>query len=100
MEVTSSQIVEELISSENKQLPTATDIQNWLVSHIAEILEIKSDQIDVEVPFDDYGLGSAAAIGLTGELEDWLTYELDPTLLYDYPTIADLSQHLAEEIAG
>ncbi len=34
---------------------------------------------------------------MTGDLEDWLGCELDPTLLYDYPTIDALAWHLAEE---
>jgi acyl carrier protein len=38
------------------------------------------------------------AIGLTGDLEDWLGTRLDPTLLYDYPTVAALAKHLAIEL--
>jgi acyl carrier protein len=34
---------------------------------------------------------------MTGDLEDWVERKIDPTLLYDYPTIEALSQHLAEE---
>lgn len=49
------------------------------------------------LPFDRYGLDSSVAVGLTGDLEDWLETKLDPTLLYDYPTIEGLSQHLADE---
>jgi acyl carrier protein len=78
-------------------LRTASEIQAWLVSYLAEQLEIDADDIDVAIPFDRYGLDSTTAIGLTGDLEDWLGYRLDPTLLYDYPTIEALVQHLSEE---
>lgn len=81
----------------SKKPPTATEIQAWLVSYLAEVLEIESDQIDVTIPFERYGLDSSAAVGLTGDLEDWLLTELDPTLMYDYPTIEALAQHLAIE---
>ncbi len=80
-----------------KESPTEAKIQGWLVSYLAELLEIDSDEIDVTIPFDRYGLDSSALVGLTGDLEDWLGRELDPTLLYDYPTIDALVQHLIEE---
>jgi acyl carrier protein len=72
------------------------NIQAWLVSYLVKALEIEPNQIDVTISFDRYGLDSAAAIGLTGDLADWLGRDLDPTLLFDYPTIEALAQHLAE----
>ena len=70
-----------------KKLPTQIEVQNWIVNYLAELLEVDPDSIDVKIPFDRYGLDSSAAIGMTGELEDWLGTEIDPTLLYDYPTV-------------
>lgn len=78
--------------------PTATEIQVWLVSHLAEQLEINSNEIDVTITFERYGLDSSAAVSLSGDLEEWLGCEIDPTLLYDYPTIEALARHLAEEL--
>ena len=75
--------------------PGEAEIQEWLVSYLAQLLEIEPEEIDVTIPFDRYGLESAAAAGLTGDLEDWLGCELDPTLLYDYPTIAAIAEYLA-----
>ncbi|MBP5972510.1 acyl carrier protein [Brasilonema sp. CT11] len=80
-----------------KQPPTATEIQVWLVSHLAEQLEMNSNEIYVTIPFERYGLDSSAAVSLSGDLEDWLGCEIDPTLLYDYPTIEALARHLSEE---
>lgn len=81
-----------------KQLPTQMEIQAWIVNYVAELLEVKPNKIDVTIPFDRYGLDSSAAVGLSGDLEDWLDEELDPTLLYDYPTIKSLSEHLVESL--
>lgn len=81
----------------HKKPPTATEIQAWMVSYLAELLEIEPDEVDAKIPFDQYGLDSAAAVGMTGDMEDWLGQRLDPTLLYDYPTVEALAQHLAEE---
>jgi acyl carrier protein len=78
--------------------PDVNAIQQWLVNYLAEILEIEPGEIYITVPFDQYGLNSSVAVGLTGELEEWLNIALDPTLLYDYPTVKALAQKLAETI--
>lgn len=74
---------------------TATAVQEWLTHYLSNLLDIKPDDIDVETPFEGFGLDSAAAVAMTGDLEDWLRVELDPTLVYDYPTVEKLSNHLA-----
>ncbi|MEL6553181.1 MAG: acyl carrier protein [Cyanobacteria bacterium J06621_11] len=70
-------------------------IRQWIVIYLSDLLEISANEIDTEIPFDSYGLDSSAAIGLTGDLEDWLGQEVDPTLLYDYPTVESLVDYLA-----
>ena len=80
------------------QLLTRTKIQEWLVSYIAEMLEIQPDEVHVNTSLECYSLDSTMAVGMTADLEDWLGYELDPTLIYDYPTIEALTQHLTEEL--
>ena len=87
-----------------QQPPTAVEIQAWIVDYLADLLEIDPDEVDIRISFDRYGLDSSVAVGLTGDLEDWMEIKLDPTLLYDYPTIESLAQHLAKdfkvEVAG
>ena len=75
---------------------TATAIQDWIVDYLVKSLGVGRDTIDLQAPFDELGLDSAAAIALTGELEDWLGRKLSPTLAYEYPSIDELSRHLAE----
>ncbi|KST62478.1 acyl carrier protein [Mastigocoleus testarum] len=79
----------------SKQSPTVAQIEAWMISYLAELLEVEPDEVDPTLPFDSYGLDSSAAVGLTGDLEDWLGHKLDPTLLYDYPTVEALAKHLA-----
>ena len=74
------------------------EIQDWIIDYVANLLEIDPEDIDTTIPFDRYGLDSSAAVGLTGDLEDWLGLEIDPTLLYDYPTIESLAGHLGSEL--
>ncbi len=82
---------------DSASLRSAEEIQQWLVDYLANVLEKSADDIDVTVPFDDFALDSATAIGMTGELEDWLGKHVDPTLVYDYPTIEQFSKCLADE---
>jgi acyl carrier protein len=90
--------LQNLESTTLKQIPTAKEIQEWIVAYLADLLEIESEEIDVTIPFDRYGLDSSAAVGMTGDLEDWLKTEIDPTLLYDYPTVEALVKHLSLEL--
>ncbi len=106
MEIQNLQVTMPTVSSNQAALkgdatktpPTAAEIKDWIVSYLAELLEIEPDEVDVTIPFDRYGLDSSAAVGLTGDLEDWLGRELDPTLLYDYPTAEALVQHLSLQL--
>jgi acyl carrier protein len=77
----------------NKSTPTALEIQTWLREYIAQILETTSDQIDITVTWDRYGLDSSAAVGMIGDLSTWLAIDLEPELLEDYPTIQSLADY-------
>lgn len=72
-------------------------IQSWLLSKISELLAMDADDLDVSEPLSTYGLGSIAAVSLTGDLEVWLGLELAPTLVWEYPTIEALTEYLASE---
>ncbi len=72
------------------------EIEEWLVNAIAGALEIDIDEIDTGTPFERFGLDSVAVIGLTGELGEWLDQQVEPSLLYDYPTINALVKYLSE----
>src|SRR2546421_12667769 len=78
----------------DEQRYTVEDIQAWIVAKLAEYLHMKAGDIDIHEPFATYGLASVDAVGLSGELEEWLGRELAPTLLYDYPSIESLGKYL------
>ena len=79
-------------------LLTPEQIQEWLISYLANLLDMDEEDIDIDEPFDRYGLDSASAVGLMGDLGTWIKQDFDPTLIYDFPTIASLSNHLISEI--
>jgi len=79
---------------EHENNHTKESIEEWLISYLAENLKINQDEMDVDIPFDRYGLDSSTATIMTGDLRDFMGFEIDETLPYDYPTIESLSQYL------
>ena len=88
-----------MIMTTSAKLTTKDSIQNWLISAIARSLKIDADEIDTSVAFDRYGMDSVVAVQLTGELQKEINQDLSPTLMYDYPTIEALCEHIAEQLA-
>ena len=70
-------------------------IQNWLIENLAQRLGVPASEIDVNEPFASSGLSSVAAVSLSADLEDWLSIKLSPTIVYDYPNIAELARYLS-----
>lgn len=77
---------------------TAEDITAWIVDWIARELEIPAADIDPTRSILDYSLSSVSATILVGDLEEWLEIELTPTLVWDFPTITEITAHLLSEI--
>ena len=75
----------------------SSEIQTFLLTRIASILEMDASTIDPRQPFTYYGLGSVQAVSLTGDLETFLNRNLAPTLAWDYPTVELLANHLAND---
>lgn len=73
---------------------TSQGIQKWLISWLCEELNVEAQEIDVNEPFVNLGVSSRQAVVLMGDLENWLGFEIDPSLAWEYPTIQDLSEYL------
>jgi 8-amino-7-oxononanoate synthase len=76
---------------------TEAEISSWLVAKLALLLEIDSSEIDRQQDLTDYGLSSVDAVNLSGDLENFLGRRLSPTIVWEYPTVAELSQYLASD---
>ncbi|NEO99493.1 MAG: acyl carrier protein [Symploca sp. SIO2E9] len=82
----------------NLKSPLAAElIQEWLIANIAEQIGAEVDEIETSERLDSYGLDSAQAMLLAAKLEEFLGFELSPTLVWHYPTIEAFSERLAEE---
>lgn len=78
---------------------TREQAEQFLVDALAKLIKVKPSEIDTSIAFDRYGLDSAGAVELTGRIGEWIGKELEPTLLYDYPTIDRLTEFVAQEAA-
>jgi len=87
-------IADEAESSGGK---SADDIQDWIIEYLAKELDATPSSIDPSATFDSFALDSATAIGMTGDLENWMGTRIDPTIVYDYPTIEQFSNYLANQ---
>jgi acyl carrier protein len=77
----------------------ANEIRAWLVGWIAREIRVEARQVEVDEPFVNLGLSSRQAVSLSGDLEDWLGVEVEPSAAWDHPSIAALSSHLARAAA-
>ncbi|MEM8827845.1 MAG: MupA/Atu3671 family FMN-dependent luciferase-like monooxygenase [Cyanobacteria bacterium P01_G01_bin.19] len=73
-------------------------LQNLIKNKLANKLKIDANSIKSHANFVSYGLDSVMAVELIQDLEDYFNQPLEVTLLWDYPTIASLAQHLAPSI--
>lgn len=71
-----------------------TAIRDWCVAALARLLDLPAAAIRPDAPFVQLGLDSASATYFIVELEDWLGVELDPEIVFEHPSIADLAGHL------
>ncbi|NJN88742.1 MAG: acyl carrier protein [Leptolyngbyaceae cyanobacterium SL_7_1] len=65
------------------------------MNYLARSLQVNSNDIDPGKAFATYGLDSAVAVSMTTDLGDWLELDLEVMLLWEYPTIASVSEYLA-----
>ncbi|MFJ8630150.1 acyl carrier protein [Streptomyces sp. NPDC093568] len=78
---------------------SAESLGRWLTDCVATHLGRPADAIDTSLPLSDYGLDSLYALSVIAELEDHLDISLDPTVMWDNPTIDALSKALVKELA-
>ena len=74
------------------------ELEQWLVDWL--VARGGGCPADPTATFASYGLTSADAVGLAGELEEYLGRSLEPTLAYDHPTPRALASALAGDEAG
>jgi acyl carrier protein len=70
-----------------------TGFETWLTRTVADLLGLPD--VDRDLPLTELGLSSREAVALTGRISDQLGIPVEPTLLWERPTIRELTCHLA-----
>ncbi|MEU8852909.1 acyl carrier protein [Streptomyces sp. NPDC048564] len=75
-----------------------SEMQSWLVERVAEYLPDLGEAVDPHRQLGEYGLDSIAVVAFAADVEEQLGIAVDPTAIWDYPTISELAQYLAGEL--
>jgi acyl transferase domain-containing protein/acyl-CoA synthetase (AMP-forming)/AMP-acid ligase II len=76
------------------QTESVAEIELWLTSKIAEMQQVRLEDIDSRQPWAVYGLDSVKAVIVAFELSEWMGIPIPPTIVYDYPSIRALAEFL------
>jgi acyl carrier protein len=83
------------LQTADSQRPSEDEIQAWLIAYLSELLEMDAAEFRIDDALASYGLDSSGAVGLAGDLSEWLGIKLEAELLYNYPTIESLARFVA-----
>ena len=78
---------------------TREEIATWLTERVAYFLERPPAEIDPGVELVELGLDSVYALTLCGDIEDRFDLEVDPTIVWDHPTIRSLAHGISDRLA-
>ncbi|MEV0224704.1 SDR family NAD(P)-dependent oxidoreductase [Streptomyces sp. NPDC050704] len=70
----------------------AEGVRAWLTSAVAEAAGLAETAVDPERPIAEFGLGSRQLVTLTTDLAEWAGRPLDPSLVFNHPTIAEIAE--------
>lgn len=86
-----------LLSAEPGQA-RRTLLENYIREQVARVLGLAAARIDVQKPLRNLGIDSLMTLELRNRLESGLKIPLSATLVFNYPTISVLTNHLAEKL--
>ena len=72
----------------------STKLTTWIREWVATATDSDLDTISVDTDLTSLGLSSRDAVVLSGELQNLLDRPVDPTIVYQHPTIASLATAL------
>jgi acyl transferase domain-containing protein len=75
-------------------------LEGHLRQQLAHVLRLAPTRIDPNTPLGSFGLDSLMALELRNRLEASLGIPLSATLIWSYPTLAALTDHLARQMGA
>ena len=80
-------------------LVSIDSIASFIRERVASYANMPAAEIGLASPLSEYGLDSVSAISLCADLEDRLGIVVEPTVAWDFPTIAEMAAHLQSQVA-
>jgi acyl carrier protein len=74
-------------------------ILRWLTTRLASYLEVSAATINPMVPLAEMGVDSVHAISLVGDVEMHFDIDVDPTMIFDYPTLSRIADFIGTAVA-
>jgi len=78
--------------------PQATE--NQIMHELARLLDCHLDFRSLDKSFHELGVDSLVGIRLIGQLADAIGHEIDPSIVFDYPSIRELADYLEQNFVG
>jgi acyl-CoA synthetase (AMP-forming)/AMP-acid ligase II/alkylation response protein AidB-like acyl-CoA dehydrogenase/acyl carrier protein len=72
----------------------SSEVTTWLKSWLAKQFETTTEIYKLDSKFSEFGMDSITAMNLADDLERWLSVEIPPTLVWEYPTLGSMSSYL------
>jgi acyl carrier protein len=79
--------------------PTRSEIVSWCIDYLSGVLKTPNLSITPASSFSELGVDSVLAVHMATDLGDWLDLVLEPEVIYDHPSVAELSEYLARHLA-
>lgn len=89
----------ELRSSTRPARATFEEVGSWLRARIAFYVELPASEITSNLSLSRAGLDSVYAFALCAEIEDELSVQVEPTLLWDLDTPEEVTAYLVQAVS-
>ena len=73
-------------------------IKSWLTGRVAFYVDRPIEDLDPDTTVLDLGLDSVHGLTLCGDVEERFGLVVEPTLVWDYPTISAIATFLNKEL--
>jgi acyl carrier protein len=76
------------------------ELIDWLTVKVAGYLHVAPAAVGIDTPLADLGIDSVLGMTLCADLECEKGFAVETTIVWDYPTIDAIAEHLSAERAA
>lgn len=69
-------------------------VKAWLSEYLSREHAIDPDRVRLKTTFSELGIDSATGVAMTLDVGQWLEIEIEPTVIFDYPTVELFCSHV------